>query len=806
MSEKGSGSQNKEHQEIPSLPHLDLNKISENYKKHTPKPRIGYTASNRDHTKFYRKQVTKLKEIKKLFDEDTKKYVKYFEPKLIFQIKTDPKKPIIEEKFRKDLKESGIEIVSSSSSKAGEWLGYVKDPSFSKLKSNLKNRVVNEKSTFIDMFEDITKIPKKDKIGSSLINRPFQDDEIANLDVEIQQIENENKEEFTKFLHGFRSFIVKEKGNVTDEAINDNFCVLRVKANSNLFEKIISIDRIVSINRAPIIEFKKRKSDETSKLPEILEPPEDAHGILVMDSGIVKHPILEPAIDDIFAISSEHSRNIKNTNPFDDDGHGTFVSSVALFGDIEKCKNEKSFRPQIKISSSKILYKDKDGWPTYDENELLENQLRRSIERIISISPKCKVINFSIGNSEKSIYEAKNQFHLAAMIDILSNKHKDLIFVISAGNNHQPILSSQYPTHLLENNKHVRITDPGTSAHGLTVGALRNYDDDVEKNLGKEYPATYTRIGPGFKDMIKPELVEFGGDDKHDIYGADFQWIPNAKYFTIDYGTSISAPKISHYLALLYNRFSGSSRNLIKALLLSSSQIPQEKPHPIPHLKKSSKQKDWKTILNIYGYGKPNFEDALFSSDQRVVLKHDGEIGLDRVRYFPINLPKNFFSIKGEKEIEVTLVYDPPTNRNHTSYTGNLIDFHLFKNKSADYIAKKYSIPKDSDDHVPVPRELHNYEIELKPGTRLRAKGVHLKGHTSFIGNTKINLKDPLVLAVVCKDRWIKNESFTQPFAVIVTIKHQNYTNLYTEIRTRNETEITIGVEEEIKPRARVRG
>jgi|APSaa5957512535_1039671.scaffolds.fasta_scaffold04245_2 subtilisin family serine protease len=806
MSEDKSGSQKKEHQEIPSLPHLNLNKVSKNYKKQTSKRRLGYFSSDRDHTKFYRKQVTKLNKIESSFGEDTKKYSKYFEPKLIFQIKTDPTKPIIEEKFREDLKESGIEIVSSSSSRNGEWLGYVKDPSFTKLKSNLKDRVVNERSTFVDAFEDISKIPKKEKIGSSLLNRPFQDNEIANLDVEIQQIENENKEEFTKFLHGFRSFIVEEKGNVTDEAINDNFCILRIKADNNLFEKILSIDRIVSINRAPIIEFKKRKIDETKELPKVLEPPKDAHGILILDSGIVKHPVLEPAIDDIFAISSEHSRHIKNTNPYDDDGHGTFVSSVALFGDIEKCKNESSFQPQVKISSSKILYKDKDGWPTFDENELLENQLKRSIERIISTSPKCKIINCSIGNPEKSIYDAKNQFLLATEIDILSNKYKDLIFVISAGNNYQPILPSQYPEHLLENNKSVRVIDPGTAAHALTVGALRNYDNDNELNYGKEYPAQYTRIGPGFKDMIKPELVDFGGDDKHDIYGADFQWIPNARYFTIDYGTSVSAPKISHYLALLYNRFPNSSRNLIKALLLSSSQVPIEKPSPLPNIKKSSKQNDWKTILNIYGYGKPNLENALFSSEHRVVLKHDGEIGLDQVRYFPINLPKNFFTIKGKKEIEVTLVYDPPVNRNHTSYTGNFVDFHLFKNKTADYIANTYSIPEDNNDQVPVPEELSNYEIELKPGTRLRAKGVHLKGHTSFTGKTKINLKDPLVLAIVCKDRWIKDESFTQPFAVVVTIKHQNYNNLYTEIRTRNVTEITERVAEEIQPRVRVRG
>lgn len=795
----------KEHQEIPSLPHINLTRVPDKYKKKTANPKLGYQASDRDHTKFYRDQITKLRVIESTFNNDTKKYAEYFEPKLIFKIKTDPKKPIIEERFREDLKESGIEIVSSSSSKQGEWIGYTQDPTFSKLKLKIKNRVIENKPNFIDAFENISKISKKDKIGSSLINRPIQEGEIANLDIEIQKIDHENKEDFTKFLHGFRSFIVTEKGKFTDEAINDNFCVLRIKTNSDLLDKILELDRVVSINRAPITEFKKRKNYNTEKIPQILEPPEDAHGILILDSGIVKHPALDPALDDIFAISSEHNRNIQQTNPFDEEGHGTFVASVALFGDVEKYKDETTFRSQIKISSSKILYKDKDGWPTYDENELLENQLKRSIERIVSTSPKCKIMNCSIGNPENPAYGAKNQFHLAEMIDILSNKYKDLIFVISAGNNFEPITESNYPSHFLDVNKHTSVTDPGTSAHALTVGALRNYDNETDMNLGKEYPAVYTRIGPGFKNMIKPELVEFGGDHRHDIYGADFNWIANARYFTIDAGTSLSAPKISHYLALLYNRFPNSSRNLIKALLLSSSQIPYEKPSPLPKLEKNSKQADWKTILNIYGYGKPVLENALFSSEQRIVLKHDGEIGLGRVRYFTIKLPEDFFFKTGTKEIEVTLVYDPPVNRNQTSYLGNFIDFHLFKNESVEYIASKYSIPEDSEEYVPVPQELHNFEIELKPGTRIRGKGVHLKGHTRFTGKTKINLNYPLVLAVVCKDYWLKNENFTQSFAVIVTIKHDNYNNLYTEIRSRNE-EVVIRTEEEIRPQAQIRG
>lgn len=789
---------------MPVREHLDLRREPETYITKPQKRKLIYLPSNRNNIDFFRKQYPKLKKFEKDLKEEKTKFQKYFESKFIFKIHTSPERLIREENFREDLKHVDIDIISSANSKDGEWIGHSKEADFSKLIKEIQKREKEDHPTFIDVYENISKISPKDKIGSSLINRPFPDNVTPiSLDVELQPIENESDAEFNQFLNGFRNFITEENGKVTDELINENVSVLRIKATKVLFDKILEISRIVSVNHAPIVELRERKSVDIKELPTILPPPENVHGILVMDSGITeRHPLLEHAVDEVFAISSQRTSNIRAENPFDENGHGTMVSSIALYGDIEESHNKSNFKPEVKISSSKIMYNNQFNEPEYDEDELLEHQFERSIQRIVTNNPKCKIVNCSIGNTEKTLFDARTQFNLATMVDVLSDRYKNLIFVIAAGNNYTDIKESQYARHLLQNNKDVRITDPGSAAHALTVGALRNYNNENEMRTGLEYPSKYTRIGPGYKDMIKPELVEFGGDNKHSILGADYQWIEHARLYTRQTGTSLSTPIISNYLARLYNKFPSSSRNLIKALLISSAEIPKEKPKPIPEIKTQSRQDDWKKILNIYGYGKPKFFNAEYSDDKRVILKHDGAIELNHVQYFAINLPINFFSTQGIKEIGITLVFDPPVKRYQTSYTGNVMDFHLFKNKELEKIESSYSVPIDGDISE-IPEDLKNSKIEFKPGSRLRTKGIHLKGTAVFSRTNRIELDKPLVLAVVCQDRWMKNEDFQQSYAVVVTIKHSKYEQLYQEIKSLNK--IQPPVRTVIKPRARVK-
>jgi len=352
-------------------------------------------------------------------------------------LQTDPKRLIREETFREDLKKVDIDILSSANSKNGEWLVYSKNADFSKLIKELQKRVGEKYPTFVDTYENISQIPIKDKIGSSLINRPFFDNNILiALDVELQPIESESVSDFNRFMDGFKQFVTDYNGQLTDSLINENVSVLRIKASKELFDQILKVERVVLVNRAPIVELREQEKVESTDSPTVTPPPDNAHGILVMDSGITQnHPIFEGAVDDVFAVSTLHSGKIRDTNPNDDNGHGTMVSSIALFGDVESHNEQSHFQAEIRLSSSKIMFNNASNEPEYDDLELVEHQLQRSITRIVSTQPKCKIVNLSIGNTEKTLFDAKQQFNLAAMVDVLSVEHKDLIFVIAAGNN-----------------------------------------------------------------------------------------------------------------------------------------------------------------------------------------------------------------------------------------------------------------------------------------------------------------------------------------------------------------------------------
>ncbi len=49
-------------------------------------------------------------------------------------------------------------------------------------------------------------------------------------------------------------------------------------------------------------------------------------------------------------------------------------------------------------------------------------------------------------------------------------------------------------------------------------------------------------------------------------------------------------------------------------------------------------------------------------------------------------------------------------------------------------------------------------------------------------------LRNPLVLAVVCQNRWVNEEGFEQPYSVIVNFEHVLQIDLYNQILLRNKT------------------
>ena len=713
------------------------------------------------------------------FNSDKQAYGRYFDPNLIFRIKLTQK--VSDDSFRAELRRAGVQTISSVSGKNGYLVVFASDAHLAQFRQKIEHRSHRNKATFVDAIDGIEEIPQEDKLGESLKERSLQGSNTEHIDIEIWRMKNEP---LNKFVSDLRKFIEANNGEVTDMLITEDFCVMRIRLDQNLLHAITRMREVAHADRPPDFSVERQLESDIQEIDIKGPPPEGRPGILIVDSGMLDHPLLQDSIADRIVLPKKEGRIVDD---IDDVGHGTQVAGIALYGDISRCVTT-SFDPQLWLYSAKVMY-NRDGYATFDENELLEHQFKDAVERTMKKHDNCRVINVSLGNSANRMYGKQRQFRLASLIDDLSFRHKDILFTVAAGNNDDDVGDREsYPEYLLEESIRVKIIDPATSAHALTVGAAFLFQQpNILTPLVS--PSPLTRVGPGLNGMIKPELIEYGGGYSSDLLMINPRWINEGRLFTLDRGTSFSSPKVAHHLAMLKGAFPSASRNMIKALVLSSTSIPQERHPRLNELVWGKTGGGTQKILNLHGYGMPDLNAALASNANRVLLRYDGKISLDRVHFFAVMVPDDFLKTAGRRSIEVVLVFDPPTRRNRADYLGVTMNFHLFKDLPLETVQRLYT---ESNNDNKVPNPLNNKQIDLTPSHDIRNKGIHQKAIKEWSSRPRFKTSEPLVLAVTCQKKWYVNDGYEQPYAVVMTIKHDKSINLYDRIKLLNRIHIHV--------------
>jgi hypothetical protein len=737
-------------------------------------------------------------------------------PSLIFEIEVN--QSVDPAAIERLLVSMGIHILSISENKKGYWVVFSDDENLKEFKRKLNEYGLptGHNYDFFNAFGNIRDIPRDKKIGKRLLEKPLTAAAEV-VDIEVWRFEDEKK--VLSFIENLNSIYSNQNEfRITDYLITKSFALMRVKMVVSIFNEIINLKEIARIDRPflPTFNLWELKNIDISDI-EINHPDENACGILIIDSGIMSnHPFLENCV------GGEENFQDMESGLQDFAGHGSAVAGCAAYGDIEESIGKKFFSPSNWIFSAKVMYSETNSAivnkknAVYDSEKLIEHQLKDAVTSFLSNENyHIRIVNISFGNNREIWHkDYMRQLPLAALLDELAYEYPNVIFIVSAGNQHPnnifdtiADIKDNYPKYLLCED--FRIINPATSALSLTVGSIAPSIRIEEKKFseeqikipiaGENQPSPFTRAGPGINEMVKPEFVDYGGnlilynnygrvteDNGGKLLLINNQVTNNLLKF--DYGTSYSAPKIAHLAGEIANKFPQRSANFIKCLLMVGADYPFILQDDFYSSKRTQQDN-----LNVCGYGIPRLEYAINSFDNRVILFDEGNLQLNKIKVYSLQLPNVFFNEEGKKRIIVTLSFTPQTRSTRgDSYLGNRMEFHLFHQINPQILVERYGIIATTDVEQEVPDDLKKYEINLFPGPNIRKTGCHQKAWKEYKRKPKNRPDSPISLVLVNYNKWMHDETAKIDYCLSVTFEHEREIDLYNQIRTTIQTRIRI--------------
>lgn len=410
--------------------------------------------------------------------------------------------------------------------------------------------------------------------------------------------------------------------------------------------------------------------------------------------------------------------------------HGTVVASLAAVG-AKYFSGEEELVADTKIFSIKIL-ENLDGY--IDVIEVVE--AIRGVHQTEGI----KLFNLSVCCRSKSYNESPSLF--AYLLDKLAYEEDILIFIAAGNMNYDDLVAMQkdphdlhnYPNHFynpgLSSDIHscefTNICIPAESMNHISVGALAdNYRPETTTHfsLDRDLPAYYSRkshydfkqeingakISNSYanKNLFKPDIVMPGGDLLDDDSGMQVLGFGElgTDYYTFDAGTSLATPLALNLAVQLLNLYPYLSLQSVKALMLNSADsfshsyledtVKQRKnvlaneKHRVnfDDLPKGDKMNITKQLLsakdihrNLAGYGKPDGEKLLYSTDSEVSLLVEGVIPTDHHKVMLVNIPEYLLDSTRSRclDVQATLCFKVnPAWGNHIDYNPLHISFNF---------------------------------------------------------------------------------------------------------------------------------
>jgi hypothetical protein len=354
--------------------------------------------------------------------------------------------------------------------------------------------------------------------------------------------------------------------------------------------------------------------------------------ICILDTGVNNgHPLISPLLKD----TDLHSYNM-DWGVNDHHGHGTCMSGITAFGDLEQALAGNS---EIQIThlleSAKILpprggndpklY----GYITSQGINLAEIQ-EPTRKRVICLA----VTTDNLDQGRPSSW--------SGVIDALTSGADDenrRLIIVAAGNILNPNEWTRYP----DINQTSSVHSPGQSWNALTVGAFTDKFQINDPNLieyeplappGGLSPFSTTSLTWEKKWPIKPDIVLEGGNAAKDPSGFTTE-CDDLSLLTIHHQhtlrqfetfnmTSAATAKASWMAAKIQSQYASAWPETIKGLLVHSAEWTDTLKNQFFH--GNSEKSKYLNLLRTCGYGVPNLEKALHCTSNSLILVAQEEL------------------------------------------------------------------------------------------------------------------------------------------------------------------------------------
>ncbi|QJS44435.1 S8 family serine peptidase [Lactiplantibacillus plantarum] len=535
------------------------------------------------------------------------------------------------------------------------------------LEKTVRNYDSSKKSRQIwDYVESITAFTPEEKINKHTFNDSLLK-EILDLNVIIAPIWNsDSSNDKMNLAKGLTDQIHQkypEQPPIEIVALNDNTVSAHIFLPSSALTEFASENFVLSIETTEYFDGESIKTNQNSPLYNAkIDSAIDIEAlptVAIIDDGIKLPGQLAALVKHVYT-----GATIDMTNP-DFGNHGTKVASRCIFGENLTSQSKKNeFVPKVQVIDVPIV----------DKKLSAQALAERFIQIVSDLHEECSTFLYAYNTQQR--FTSENISVLGSVIDSLIHEY-GINFIVSTGNHK---LNRKYTSldDIVENND-AKISAPADGLLLTSVGSINS-----QNKL-----SSFSRVGSGFNDSMKPGLVYHGGDlplgQKEAIGKTELvEVIDNSGNLAHDAGTSFSSPLAAADVAIVQQYCLDSLVHPIQGV--DSKKIAAFEAKALMYHRGSDAEDI--PFNNLRGFGQVQLDQVLHSAKSNATYIRFGQLKRKQRLKIHFLVPKIIESIqrRGHSSLRVVVtVVDFPTAKRISGrdYLDGYIDtsFHMRNSK-----------------------------------------------------------------------------------------------------------------------------